>query len=204
MKIYSPFGEIVLEETYEVEIKLPISDKDAMKKAIINSGGTQQKIEFQVDDYYDHPCRSFSETDEAFRIRHRTISKGHSLSDTDDTLIELTYKGPKIDDKTKTRIEYNVDLHDSEAISQILVHTGFKLIGRITKHREIFDIEGITASLDDVADVGNYIEFELIADGKDEMKKAKDRVLKLAKNLGLNENDMVRDSYLELYFQDKS
>ena len=193
-----------MEETYEVEVKLPISDKDAMKKAIINSGGIQQNIEFQVDDYYDHPCRSFSKTDEAFRIRHRTVSMGQSLSETDDVLIELTYKGPKIDDKTKTRIEYTVELHDSEAISQILVHTGFKLVGRITKHREIFDIEGITASLDDVTDVGNYIEFELIANGKDEMKKSRDRILKLAKTLGLNEKNMVRDSYLELYFQGTS
>ncbi|MFW9843794.1 MAG: class IV adenylate cyclase [Candidatus Thorarchaeota archaeon] len=193
-----------MEETYEVEVKFPISDKDTMKKAIIDYGGTQQNIEFQVDDYYDHPCRSFSETDEAFRLRHRTVSNGQSHPETYVTPFELTYKGPKIDDRTKTRIEYTVDLHDSEAISQILVHIGFKLVGRITKHREIFDIEGIIASLDDVTDVGTYIEFELIADGKNDMKKARNRILKLAKTLGLNENDMLRDSYLELYFQDLS
>lgn len=193
-----------MEETYEVEVKLPISDKDAIRKAIIDAGGTQLNVEFQVDDYYDHPCRSFSESDEALRVRHLSPSDGQVLSKTVSTLVELTYKGPKIDDKTKTRTEYTVETHDSEAISQILVNTGFKLVGKITKRRETFDIQGITASIDVVTNVGEYIEFELIADGENEMKTARDRILKLVRTLGLNENDLVRDSYLELYFRDTS
>lgn len=193
-----------MEELYEVEVKLPLPDKEAMKETILQVGGIEMNSELQVDDYYDHPCRSFSETDEAVRVRHRTPSEGQPLSESGDALVELTYKGPKIDAKTKTRIEYTTDVHDSEAISQILLNTGFKLVGRIMKHREIFDIEGITVSLDIVTDVGKYIEFELIADGEEAMKAARSRILELVRTLGLNENDMVRDSYLELYFGDTS
>jgi adenylate cyclase class 2 len=193
-----------LEEPYEVEVKLPLTDKEAMKETIRQLGGIEMNSELQVDDYYDHPCRSFSETDESIRVRHRTRTEGPSFSDTGHAPVELTYKGPKIDKKTKTRIEYTVNLQDSEPITKILLNTGFKLVARIVKHREFFKIEGITASLDVVTDVGKYIEFELMADGKDEMKKARERILKLVKTLGLDEKDTVRDSYLELYLIDTS
>ena len=143
-----------MEEPYEVEVKLPLTDKDVMKDTIRQLGGIATNSELQVDDYYDHPCRSFSETDESVRIRHRTRTEGQSLSDTGHTSVELTYKGPKVDDKTKTRIEYTVDLQDSESITQILLNTGFKLVARIVKQREFFKIEGITVSLDDVTNVG--------------------------------------------------
>jgi len=192
-----------VEKPYEVEVKLPLIDKEAMKKTILQAGGVALNSEKQVDTYYDHPCRSFSETDESVRIRHRTPTKdpesGHAP-------VELTYKGPKIDKETKTRIEYTVNLSekDMESMAQILLNSGFKNVARVVKHREFFDIKGITASLDIVTDVGNYIEFELIAEGKDEMKKAKERILKLVKTLGLNEKDMVRESYLYLYFENTS
>jgi adenylate cyclase class 2 len=82
---------------------------------------------------------------------------------------------------------------------QILLNAGFKHVAKIVKHREFFDIDGITTSLDSVTDVGDYIEFELIAHGKDAMKKARERILKLASALGMDEKDAVRESYLELY-----
>jgi len=192
-----------VEVPYEVEVKLPLRDTEPMKKTILQAGGVQLKSEFQEDIYYDHPCRSFSETDESVRIRHITPAE---KSESGPALVELTYKGPKIDKKTKTRIEYTVDLNekDMESMIQILLNSGFKHVARITKHREYFDIQGITASMDDVTDVGRFIEFELIADGKDEMKKARNRVLELVKTLGLDENDIVRESYLYLYFENTS
>ena len=191
----------MLDEPYEVEVKLPLTDKKAMKLAIIEAGGIALNSEFQEDIYYDHPCRSFSESDEAVRVRYRTRSDGPTISETGHAPVELTYKGPKIDKTTKTRIEYTVNLNESEKDSMIhiLLSAGFKHVAKVVKYREFFDIQGITASLDTVTDVGEYIEFELIAHGKDEMKKARERILKLASKLGLDEKDTVRESYLEIY-----
>jgi adenylate cyclase class 2 len=193
-----------LEEPYEVEVKLPLDDKDAMKEKIRQLGGIEKNSEMQTDMYYDHPCRSFSKTDESIRVRHRTRTGGLSLSETGHAPVELTYKGPKIDKTTKTRLEFTVDLDDSDSMVQILQNTGFKQVGTILKHREFYDIDGITASLDVVTDVGNYIELELMADGKDGMKVARNRILKLVDALGLDETDMVRESYLELYLENTS
>ena len=190
-----------MDEPYEVEVKLPLDDKIAMKQAIIEAGGIALNSEIQEDIYYDHPCRSFSETDESVRVRYRTRTEGPPITESGHAPVELTYKGPKIDKATKTRIEYTVNLAEAEKDSmiQILLNAGFKHVAKVVKHREFFDIEGITASLDSVTDVGEYIEFELIAHGKDEMKKARERILKLASVLGLDEKDTVRESYLEIY-----
>lgn len=190
-----------MNEPYEVEVKLPLTDTEAMKQTILQAGGVALNSEFQVDIYYNHPCRSFSETDESVRMRHRTRTEGPTITESGHAPAELTYKGPKIDKKTKTRIEYTVNLNeeDMESMAQILLNTGFKHVAKVVKHREFFDIDGITASLDDVTDVGFFIEFELMADGKEGMKEARNRILKLVSDFGLDEKDLVRDSYLELY-----
>ncbi len=191
---------------YEVEIKLSVSDKEVMKQKIIQAGGVPLNTDLQIDIYYDHPCRSFSETDESIRIRRRALTKDSSTKETEHAPVELTYKGPKVDKKTKTRIEYTVGLEEEnyEIINKILISTGFRFVATITKIREFFDISGITASLDDVTDVGLFIELELIADGDDRMKEARERILKLVKTLGFDEKDTIRESYLELYLTNTS
>ncbi len=190
-----------MEESYEVEVKLPITSMESIEETILQVGGVRLNSETQSDIYFDHPCRSFAATDESVRLRQRTPLGDSSLSDSGYAPIELTYKGPKIDKKTKTRIEYTVDLGEIEPITAILENTGFKRVATITKRRVFFDIDGITASIDDVVDVGQFIELELIAEGKDSMKTARERILSLLKTMGLDEDLMVRESYLELYLE---
>jgi adenylate cyclase class 2 len=190
-----------VDEPYEVEVKFPLINKKAMRQTIIEAGGVALNSEYQEDIYYDHPCRFFSDTDESIRVRYRTRTEGPTITESGHAPVELTYKGPKIDKMTKTRIEYtvNLDKTDLDSMNQILLNTGFKYVAKIVKNREFFNIRGITASLDTVADVGDYIEFELIAYGKDKMETARERILKIASTFGLDEKDTVRESYLEIY-----
>lgn len=190
-----------MEDIYEVEVKLPITSMESIEEIILQAGGVRLNSETQSDIYFDHPCRSFSVTDESVRLRQRTPLGDSSLSDSGYAPIELTYKGPKIDKKTKTRIEYTADLGSIEPITAILENTGFKRVATIIKQRTFFDIDGITASIDDVIGVGQYIELELIAKGEDSMNAARERILSLLKTMGLDEDDLVRESYLELYLE---
>ena len=150
--------------------------------------------------YFDHPCRSFSSTDEAVRLRH-VYPDGDTDSDSTSVPAELTYKGPKVDKKTKTRLEYTSMVGDADAIVSFLQQTGFKHVGNITKQRIFYQLDDITISIDDVIDVGLFVEFEIIAHGEEEMVRARERILTLIGNLGLDPEKTVRESYLELYFQ---
>jgi adenylate cyclase class 2 len=186
-------------ESYEVEVKVPINDEKAIEQTILKAGGKRLNSETQSDLYYDHPCRSFSLTDESIRIRARESADDYSLPLSEHSPIELTYKGPRVDKTTKTRLEYTSGIDDFNAITSILQHTGFKLVATIKKNRVFFDIDGITVSIDSVEGVGTFIEIELLAKGEKEMKGAKDRIFSLMKHLNLDQKLMVRESYLELY-----
>ncbi len=190
-----------METPYEVEVKFRLSDKNAMKEKILEAGGVSLYSEQEIDDYYDHPCRSFHETDEAVRVRHRKHTGGIINTESEIVPVELTYKGPKIDETTKTRIEHSVHLKldDLESISQILLSTGFKFVGTLIKSREFYNLEGIAISIDTLVDLGSFVEFELIADGLECMDESRKRILQLVEKLGLDMKDTIRASYLELH-----
>ena len=189
-------------ETYEVEVKIPIDDEDRFIQELKRAKAKKMRSEKESDMYFDHPCRSFSTTDEAVRLR-RVYYDDTITSDSTSVPAELTYKGPKVDKKTKTRLEYTSAVSDADAIVSFLQQTGFKYVGNITKHRIFYELDDIIISIDDVVDVGLFVEFELIAHSDEEMVRARERILALITNLGLDPEKTVRESYLELYFQEK-
>lgn len=189
-------------KTYEVEVKIPIDDEDRLIQELKQAKAKRLRSEKESDIYFDHPCRSFSTTDEAVRLR-RVYPDDTTDSVSIPVPAELTYKGPKVDKKTKTRLEYSSTVGDADAIVSFLQQTGFKHVGNITKQRIFYQLDDINISIDDVVDVGLFVEFELIAHSDEEMVHARERILALIVNLGLDPKKTVRESYLELYFQEK-
>ena len=189
-------------KTYEVEVKIPIDDEDRLIQELKQAKAKRLRSEKESDIYFDHPCRSFSTTDEAVRLR-RVYPDDTTDSVSIPVPAELTYKGPKVDKKTKTRLEYSSTVGDADAIVSFLQQTGFKHVGNITKQRIFYQLDDINISIDDVVDVGLFVEFELIAHSNEEMVHARERILALIVNLGLDPKKTVRESYLELYFQEK-
>lgn len=189
-------------ETFEVEVKVPITNSEEIKRKLHDSGANQLNTEVQIDTYFDHPCRTFQETDEAVRVRTR-----RPLDDTELDLShapnELTYKGPKIDQKTKTRLEYSVDINDFSTITAILENLGFKSVATVTKKRTFYNLREITISIDDVEHVGLFLELESIAHEKSELESAKRTIFDLLDELGISPDQSVRESYLELYLDRK-
>ena len=169
---------------------------------LVEKGAEALNSETQTDVYFDHPCRSFSETDEAVRVRSRVIASGQEYADQHPQM-ELTYKGPKIDSKTKTRVEYSVGVTKADEITQVLLRTGFKEVATVVKKRKFFRFGDVTLSLDDVIDVGCFLEFECMVSGRDEMMRARERIFSLSRELGFNPEESVRDSYLEIYLKQR-
>lgn len=165
----------------EIEIKSSCDDLELLKEKIIKSGGIFESSEIEHDVYYNHPCRDFKKTDEAFRIRHSG------------NLTFLTYKGPKIGEKTKTRFEKEILIGSAEDLNIILNKLGFEEAGEIIKERETYKLSGITVCLDKVNGLGSYAELEIISDEKDKSEKL---LFETAGKLGLNKFE--RRSYLEL------
>jgi len=191
------------ESGIEVEVKVPVTNPEAVRRALRRRGAVRINSETQYDEYYDHPCKSFHATDEAVRLRRRipTSIRQNVAKGGFGQIIELTYKGPKVDSKSKTRIEVSFAVDNLESARLFLENLGFQYVATMTKRRSFYKLDDITASLDDVEEVGLFLEIEQIVTLYDEVERTRERLLHLVGELGLNPSDSIRESYLELFFQ---
>lgn len=176
---------------YEVENKYRVPELPPILQRLVELGAEFQDVVEQVDVYFNHPDRDFATTDEALRLR-RVGDRNW-----------MTYKGPKIDQATKTRREIELPLADGAALvepySTLLTALGFRVVAQVKKRRRQGGLRwyeySVDLSLDDVAGLGHFVELEIVADA-DRLPRAQAAVVALADELGLVEAE--RRSYLEM------
>ena len=177
---------------YEVEQKFRIGNQwENVVARLLELGATEIGDVQQADHYFNHPVRDFATTDEALRIR--------SVGDQN----WLTWKGPKIDQKTKTRREIETALGDgsktADEITEVLTILGFHSVAVVRKVRKLLKIARngweFEVALDRVDDVGEFLEVELLAD-HDGLDAAQQALRALCDEIGLLETSIERKSYL--------
>ena len=178
----------------EVELKFPVPDLGPVVARLVELGAEISPPQEEVDRYYAHPARNFAQTDEALRIRR----KGEQCF--------LTYKGPKLDQSTKTRQEIDLTLPTGPdtfaAWDALLQALGFRPVAEVRKQRRkaflAWQGDRVEISLDEVAELGYFVELELLSDqaGWDSARSA---IFELAHRLGLGQSE--RRSYLELLLE---
>jgi adenylate cyclase class 2 len=179
---------------YEVEVKVP-ADHDAVRARLAALDPESRGTVIQRDTYYDAPHRAFAETDEALRIRR--IHGDSEESTPDET--RITYKGPRVDAASKTRLEHETGVDDDETMDALLGALGFEPAAVVEKTRTSYRVDGYTVTLDSVTDVGDYVEVETESADVD---SARAGAFDLLESLGLDPTDQVRTSYLGLLLGD--
>ena len=184
---------------FEVEQKFRVASLQPTLKALVEMGLQFGEPVQQIDRYYRHPSRDFSQTDEAFRLR----TVGHSNC--------ITYKGPKVDLQTKTRREEEVALADGDEArisgDAIFQSLGFQPVATVAKQRCTAKLERdeltIEFALDRVQSLGEFVEIEIGVSALDAddpvVQQARETLTLLASQLGLDE--VERRSYLELLLE---
>ncbi len=179
---------------YEAEQKYPLEDFERVEASLVAMGATLGPPREQIDRYFSHPARDFAATDEAFRIR--SIGSENCV----------TYKGPKIDQTTKTRREIELPLpagpSNAAAFEELFAVLGFSAVATVRKHRRqaTIDWHGHTLeiALDEVDDVGRFVELEIISDEED-LDAARTALGELAQQLQLTV--IERRGYLQLLLE---
>jgi len=150
----------------------------------------QPSIE-QIDRYFNHPARDFGATDEALRLRS---VNGQNW---------ITYKGPKLDQTTKTRRELELPLADGEEwpheYGELLVALGFREVREVRKTRRPGQLfhhgMPVEVAWDTISGLGQFLELELVVEDQF-VAEAQAVLLDLAAELHLGNPE--RRSYLEL------
>ncbi|TKX78038.1 class IV adenylate cyclase [Halorubrum sp. SD626R] len=190
---------------YEVEIKVP-ADVEAVRERLRRVDAERVGARRQRDVYYDAPHRDFAETDEALRLRRETpiASVSDSRTTRDEDGLEptkLTYKGPLVDEGSKTRIEHETGVDDGEAASGVFGGLGFEPAATVEKRREFWRYDGYTVTLDDVDGLGEFVEVEREVEDEPAVASARDAAVDVLSELGLDGTDQIRTSYLGLLLE---
>ncbi|HHI00055.1 MAG TPA: class IV adenylate cyclase [Thermococcus litoralis] len=173
----------------EIELKGYADDKVFER---VRRSFTFMRKEVHEDIYFNHPCRDFSETDEALRIRIKRFN-GHFEA-------FLTYKGPKIDNLSKSRKEIEVSIEDVDTYLELLSLLGFREVLTVKKTREKYYVEkGVTVTLDEVEGLGKFVEIEKLAKDEKEVQREVPRLMEILRSLGIEKFE--RKSYLELLME---
>ena len=169
----------------EVEVKAKITSFTEIEERLEKLGARKSKSEFQEDIYFQSPIVDFAKTDEALRIR----------STNNNTFI--TYKGPKLNEKAKTRKEVEMTIESSEKARDIFEEIGFTPARTVKKSRQYYTYENFEISLDDVEGLPPYMEIEIALEDTESYSDAQDRIFELFERLGITDG-FERTSYMEL------
>jgi len=178
-----------LEAMFEVEIKARAA-VEPLEAGLRRRGAVFEKVVAQADVYYNAPHRDFAVTDEAVRLRQQ----GDRAF--------LTYKGKKLDAKSKTRKEVEVEVSDFAGMQDILLSLGFRKTLDVFKERRIYHYQGAEVCLDHIEGLGEFVELELQADSPADIARKRDELIALMRELGV-EGELNRESYLEMLLAKK-
>ncbi len=185
-----------MSDSYEVELKLRTSHEPVRTALADQNAERIDRVE-QTDTYYDAPDRSFAETDEALRIRaERPVEAPEST-------VRLTYKGPLVDEQTKTRLEAETAVEDRDALEGILEGLGYEPAAIVSKTRERFALGAYTVTLDTVEELGEFVEIDREVSEAD-VDAARQEAKQRLRSLGIDPADGIRTSYLGLLLADSS
>ena len=166
----------------EIEIKATFDDKEKVKQALTDLGAEEEKIKHQIDEYYNHPSRDTRETKEYIRLRYKEGENNGIFAH-------------HINIADGVNKEFEVPVEDIKTFKQILEGLSFPLLGVIDKKRETFKFKEFTITLDEVKDIGNFVEIEV--DGEEsEIDEKKTQCIEVLKKLGLSEDNLAKKVWL--------
>ena len=194
MKTAGPLARPSEIEMIEIELKFPIlppETLDSVRNRFVASGATAHLVSLQSDEYLNDPLRDFAKQDKALRIRSH------------DGRYFMTYKGPCLDEVAKIRHEIEMPLESAacaDQLKQAFIGIGFVSVATVSKRREKMTIKWqnqvVEICLDEVDEVGSFVEVELVVEDDGDIESAKQTLLSLAEEVGLS--GPIKTSYLGL------
>lgn len=167
----------------ELEIKIKVASHDPVRAALEACGGSFETCVLEVNRLFDDMKGDLRKRGAALRIRGRRILKGAAVPAC------LTYKGPAHGGFYKTREEHEVGVADEAGMLDILKSLGYRETFLFEKRRETWKLDEATVELDEVPDLGTFVEIE--AESRSEIDA-------ICGRLGLDAGAAVEETYAGL------
>ncbi len=162
-----------------VEIKAKITDLQEIKKSIEQLCSSDPTVLNQRDIYYDAKNG---------RLKLRTFSVNEG---------ELIYyerqniEGPKRSDYSIYKTTDPVKLNET-------LNSSLEVIGVVEKRRTVYIYGQTRIHLDEVNNLGNFIELEVVLKADQDFEEAISIAKEIIETLGISDKDLIKGSYIDL------
>lgn len=176
----------------EIEAKMKVDSLDVTVAKLKAVGGERVGDFEEVNAFFDTEDRSLLAADEGLRLR---VAKN---VDTKAEKYVLTFKGPRLHGKLKSREERELDVGNAKDAEKFLNSLGFKKVLAFEKKRTKWKLAGCSIELDTLPHLGTYVEIE---------GPSEDTVMKVREQLGLERAPIIKSSYIAMlmaYLQDQN
>lgn len=176
----------------EVEIKLPIKERPVIGSRLQEQGFIPGDLVKESDTYFTSKERDIRKRGEAFRIR-RTENKTSG-----ETSAVITFKGQKTDSVSMTRKELETGVEDPDICEEIFLSIGLEPMRPVVKLRQYYHRDHMTACMDRVEGLGDFLELEILAADENGKEEALAKIEDMLGKLGYGMEDTTRTSYLTM------
>lgn len=175
----------------ECEVKLKIENTKEIIDKLSSLGFVECDQLTEIDTYFDNKDNYIRDNDSALRVRE-TVN--HT---TNQTYSQINFKGKRLDEKTMSRPEYESEVDAADTMIKILECLGYKPVTpQVKKSRRIMRAASLTACVDSVEGLGDFLELEVIVETEKEKEKELIRIEDILSNLGYSISDTTTTSYL--------
>lgn len=175
----------------EIEVKAYLKDKDAVLNSLKDLGVVLGDIINQDGTEYAKKGNTLEEyLSNNYFVRVRTENGIH----------KLTVKDPSRN-FALSKIEYETKIENREAVENMLKLMGYLPVLRINKKRQIAKYKDYEICIDEVDELGHFIEIEKMSD-KDE-SLVLNELRELLFSIGVDPKDEVSEGYDILMFKNK-
>lgn len=173
----------------ELEIRARISDKKAFQHALQTLTGIRvvSKGVRQVDTYLRH----VADVDRllVFRIRRRD----------DDSV--FTLKTKSMGGKDILWQDIDIPLAEPNRLEDILLNSGYVYVCLIDKIRDSFRYGDVEINIDNIRELGLFVELEVILDDASSWKTRHKELVQLLHRLGIEKDHIVERGYVPLMIE---
>ncbi len=185
----------------EVELRAKAANLDALEQKVKTLGGKYAYSMTNVDEYYlsaaDAAACVFGNKEKCAMpengvVRIRTLSREGRQGKT----VLLTIKTIANGDFS-VRKELQIDVSDARETKRILEYFGCKKILTLTKHRKIYNAGGMGVLLDDIKELGTWVEVS-IEGAKVDAEDARGKLVELLGKMGFGKSEIETKGYFNL------
>jgi adenylate cyclase class 2 len=135
----------------EVEAKVQVVSFHEVRHRLAALKADRLGVILERNDLYDMPGREL--TERGCRLRLRTVRRGRGAP-------VLTFKGPKLGGRFKTRRELEIGVSDKAVAHRLLEAMGYRPYFSYEKRRESWQLGGWRIELDQLPLLGRFVEVE--------------------------------------------